>query len=75
MVESTKQRLVKLAIEHFGRTDLAKRLKTSGERLDAWDSGEAVIPNPKLLTIIDLLDQRNALGDEPSAPRPPSVLS
>jgi hypothetical protein len=66
MAGTTKQRLLALAIEHFGREELAKRLKTSTQVIDAWDRGAQPVPNAKLLALIDLLDERDALGDEPS---------
>jgi DNA-binding transcriptional regulator YiaG len=69
MAHTTRQRLITLAVQHFGRDELARRLKTSPDAVDAWDSGQEPIPSAKLLAVIDLLDERGSLGDEPSHPR------
>ena len=65
MPHTTRQRLITVAVQHFGRDTLARRLKTSPEVIDAWDKGQEPIPNAKLLALIDLLDEMDALGDSP----------
>jgi len=67
MTHTTRQRLVTLAVQHFGAEELAKRLKTSRGVIDSWDKGQQPVPSAKLLALIDLLDDMDALGE---APRP-----
>jgi transcriptional regulator with XRE-family HTH domain len=69
MIHTTRQRLISLAVQHYGREELARRLKTSPTAIDAWDSGKGPIPSAKLLALIDLLDELDALGAAPAKPR------
>ena len=62
---TTRKRLVTLAVQHFGTEELAKRLKTSTQAVTSWDTGMQPIPSAKLLALIDLLDELDALGSEP----------
>jgi hypothetical protein len=64
VAENTRLRLLKLAVKHYGREDLAKRLRVAPEQLDDWISGERAVPNSKILAVIDLLDRLGALGDD-----------
>ena len=68
MAHTTRQRLITLAVQHYGREALAKRLKTSAAAIDAWDTGREPIPTLKLLALIDLLDEIDALGAAPAKP-------
>ena len=70
MTHTTRQRLITLAVQHYGREELARRLRTSPAAIDAWDSGREPIPSVKLLALIDLLDELDALGAAPKKPRP-----
>jgi hypothetical protein len=64
-VGGTKQRLVQVGIKRLGRDELAKRLKATPELVDAWASGHATLPDRKALLLVDLLDELDALGEEP----------
>ena len=68
MAHTTRQRLISLAVQHYGREELARRLKTSPAAIDVWDSGKEPIPSVKLLAVIDLLDELDALGATPGKP-------
>ena len=68
MAHTTRKRLITLAVQHYGREELARRLKTSPTAIDTWDRGQEPIPNPKLLALIDLLDELDALGATPGQP-------
>ena len=64
VADNTRLRLLKLAVKRYGREDLAKRLRVEPEQLDDWIGGEGVVPNTKILAVIDLLDRLGALGDD-----------
>jgi len=64
VADNTRLRLLKLAVKRYGREELAKRLRIGPELLDGWISGERVVPNTKILAVIDLLDRLGALGDD-----------
>lgn len=67
MGETTQHRLLAIAIERFGLEELARRLKTSTSAIDSWRGGQAGIPTPKMLAIVDMLDALGALGDAPKS--------
>jgi hypothetical protein len=54
IAETTRQRLLKLGIKHFGREELARRCV----------SGESTLPNPEVLPLVDLQDGLKVLGDD-----------
>jgi hypothetical protein len=56
---------VKVGIKRLGRDELAKRLKAAPELVDAWANGHATLPDRKALLLVDLLDELDALGEEP----------
>lgn len=58
-----RSRLLKLALKHYGE-DLAARLKVSDETLVSWLEERVEIPDKKMLNVIDLLDARDALGED-----------
>lgn len=61
---NTTQRLLGIGVRHFGREELARRLKTPPRLLDAWMSGNASMPDRKVLSLVDLIDELGALGDQ-----------
>ena len=63
--ENTRQRLVQVGIKRLGRDELAKRLKAEPDRIEAWASGHAALPDRKALLLVDLLDELGALGETP----------
>ena len=58
MTQSTRQLLLELAVKGFGRAELAQKLNVPLAVLDDWLSGEAHIPDAKLLVLIEALDER-----------------
>ena len=63
MVDTT-QRLLGIGVRHFGKDELARRLKTAPGLLDAWMSGDQPMPDRKVLSLVDLIDELGALGDQ-----------
>lgn len=59
-----RQRLLRVALKHYGGEDLIKRLKVSDATLVSWLEERADIPPSKMLQVIDLLDSRGALGED-----------
>jgi hypothetical protein len=57
MAESTRQDLLRRAVELMGRDALASRLNVPNHLLDTWLNGHASIPDRKLLALIDILDK------------------
>ena len=55
---------MELGVKRLGREELATRLRTTPELLDAWRYGHATMPDRKVLALIDLVDSLGALGDE-----------
>ena len=60
--KTTKQRLLEQAVERLGLEETAGRLNTPIPLLQAWISGHAHMPDPKLLELADLLDQLSGPG-------------
>jgi hypothetical protein len=56
-LEARKQELLRRAADLMGRDELALGLKVSRSMLDAWISGRLSMPNRKLTTLGDLLDE------------------
>jgi hypothetical protein len=54
--DSTKQQLLQRAASLMGMHELAMRLKVSEPLLEAWISGQAPMPDRKLLILADILD-------------------
>ena len=52
-----KKSLLQYAVEKFGRSELARRMKVSQETLDAWLYGGADMTNSKALALADLIDE------------------
>ena len=63
MVDTT-QRLLGIGVRRFGRDELARRLKAAPRLLDAWMTGNAAMPDRKVLSLVDLIDELGALGDQ-----------
>jgi hypothetical protein len=57
VLEARKQELLRRAADLMGRDELALGLKVSRSMLDAWISGRLSMPNRKLTTLGDLLDE------------------
>ena len=58
MAQSTRQMLLELAVKGFGRAELARKLDVPLAVLDDWLSGDAHIPDAKLLALIEALDEK-----------------
>jgi transcriptional regulator with XRE-family HTH domain len=54
--ETTKQRLLREAATLLGQEELATRLKVSESLIGAWVTGEATMPDGKLLMLAEVLD-------------------
>ena len=50
-----KQRMLKQAVELFGRKAIAEGLKLSDATLDAWMNGTSEMPDGALMPLADLL--------------------
>jgi hypothetical protein len=57
MSKSTRQRLLELMIARIGRRALAASLGVPCAILLDWISGESLMPDGKLIALIDLIDQ------------------
>ena len=57
LVQKTKQKLLKQAAELMGKDELALRLKVAPHLLEAWMSGQATMPDGKLVVLANVLDQ------------------
>lgn len=57
MAQSTRQLLLELAVKGFGRAELARRLDVPLAVLDDWLSGDAQMPDAKLLALVEALDE------------------
>ena len=53
---NTKQQLLQRAATLVGLHELAMRLKVTEPLLEAWISGDAPVPDRKLLVLADILD-------------------
>lgn len=53
--KSHKQRILKQAVELFGREVIAEGLKLSEATLDAWMNGTSEMPDGTLMPLADLL--------------------
>ena len=60
MQRNTRQRLLDLMVARIGRPALAAHLDVPIGILDAWLHGIDRMPDAKLGTLIDLIDQTNA---------------
>jgi succinate dehydrogenase flavin-adding protein (antitoxin of CptAB toxin-antitoxin module) len=60
----TRIRLLKVALKHYSGAGLAKLLKVSDEQLVDWLEEREDIPPGKMLQVIDLLDAKQALGED-----------
>jgi hypothetical protein len=65
-VATTKQRMLEQAAKHLGREELAGRLNVPESLLQAWIDGHASMPERKLLTLADLLEELSAPPDSSS---------
>lgn len=57
MPETTKQNLLRRAVDLAGLEDVAAALKSPPELVTAWMSGHATMPDRKLLLLADFLDR------------------
>ena len=55
-----KQTLLKRAADLMGEGELASRLKVPGPLLEAWMSGQATMPDRKLLALAEILNKHAA---------------
>ena len=55
--KSKKQRLLKEAVDRFGKDEVAKSLRAPRALVEAWLQGHASMPDRKLLQLADLLDR------------------
>jgi len=53
--KNQKQRILKQAVELFGRKVIAEGLKSSDATLDAWMNGPSEMPDGALMPLADLL--------------------
>jgi hypothetical protein len=53
----TRSRLLVQAVSRLGRTAVAQRLGVPVVILDDWLGGRTDIPDPKVLVILELLDE------------------
>jgi hypothetical protein len=57
MPETTKQQLLRRAVDLAGLEDVAVALKAPPDLVTAWISGHASMPDRKLLMLADFLDK------------------
>jgi hypothetical protein len=57
MPETTKQELLRKAVDFAGINDVARALAASPELVEAWMRGQASMPNGKLLMLAAFLDR------------------
>jgi hypothetical protein len=57
VLDARKQDLLRRAADLMGLDQLALGLKVSRSMLDAWISGRLSMPNRKLITLADLLEE------------------
>lgn len=56
-LKNTRQRLVDLAVGMIGWTQTVQWLEVEPAMLDRWLSGEAAMPDDKLLALLELVDR------------------
>ena len=57
MSQDRRRRLVQLAVERFGREQLARRLNVSPHWIDRWAEGLLSVPDRKAHVLLRLLDE------------------
>lgn len=57
MAETTKQSLLRRAVDLAGLEDVAAALESPQELVQAWMSGHATMPDRKLLLLADFFDK------------------
>jgi DNA-binding transcriptional regulator YiaG len=57
-------RILRIALKHYGEEGLTKRLKVSDETVVSWMEEQADIPSSKLLALIDMIDEKGAMGED-----------
>jgi hypothetical protein len=57
MEKSSRQRLLELVIARIGRPSVVERLQIPPCILDDWLTGEAHMPDRKLLALVGLIDE------------------
>jgi hypothetical protein len=57
MGKDTRQRLLALMVARVGRPELAARFGVPLGILDDWIAGHARLPDGKLISLIDLIDE------------------
>lgn len=57
MPQTTKQELLRRAVDVAGLRDVARALTASPERVEAWMSGQAPMPDGKLLMLASFLER------------------
>ena len=62
MGKDTRQRLLELMLARIGRAKLAARLQVPLGVMDDWISGHTRLPDGKLISLIDLIDETCADG-------------
>ena len=57
MPETTRQDLLRRAVDVAGLPDVARALTVSPERVEAWMNGQASMPDGKLLMLASFLEK------------------
>jgi hypothetical protein len=57
LARTTKQELLRRAVDLVGHDELALRLKVPGPLLEAWIRGVSSMPDRKLIQLAKILDQ------------------
>ena len=57
MQKGTRQRLLELVIARIGRQQVAIRLAAPLGILDNWSKGTTPMPDPKLIALVNLIDE------------------
>lgn len=60
MRRNSRQRLLDLMVARVGRARVAARLDVPLVLLDDWITGDALLPDGKLVALIDLIDETAA---------------
>jgi len=63
-MENTTHRLLGVGVHRLGKDELARRLNATAPVLDAWMAGQLAMPHRKVLSLVDLIEELGALGDQ-----------
>jgi hypothetical protein len=59
VTQNTRKRLLELAVARMGRAQAATRLAVPVVVLDDWLHERTPMPDPKLIALVNLLDETN----------------